>query len=221
MLFRPSWAASARVRAWTSRFRRRGRGQARLPFHAAQYAPHISRHARTAGIHGVVTRAISGHATPEMQQRYSTGRASEVRSALSKVAKNRHGGREHHRSRSSSTNSQDFVAIGVSATRGQDRRSGASTIASLSLHSVARVRHNSGVKRKRSSGRKQRRQFKRSAPRLRLALFTSSLGFACCTTAMVLGQSLVELAAVYGSLAALVAAVVGIGKNSEVGARGP
>lgn len=42
--------------------------------------------ARAAGIHDVVTRAISGHATPEMQQRYSTARADEVKRALSKVA---------------------------------------------------------------------------------------------------------------------------------------
>lgn len=43
--------------------------------------------ARAAGIHDVVTRAISGHATPEMQQRYSTARGDEVKHALSKVAK--------------------------------------------------------------------------------------------------------------------------------------
>lgn len=43
--------------------------------------------ARAAGIHDVVTRAISGHATPEMQQRYSTARGDEVKLALSKVAR--------------------------------------------------------------------------------------------------------------------------------------
>jgi len=43
--------------------------------------------ARAAGIHDVVTRAISGHATAEMQQRYSTPRGDEVKHALSKVAK--------------------------------------------------------------------------------------------------------------------------------------
>ncbi len=43
--------------------------------------------ARAAGIHDVVTRAISGHATPEMQHRYSTPRGDEVKHALSKVAK--------------------------------------------------------------------------------------------------------------------------------------
>jgi integrase len=42
--------------------------------------------ARAAGIHDAVTRAISGHATPEMQLRYSTARGAEVRAALSKVA---------------------------------------------------------------------------------------------------------------------------------------
>jgi hypothetical protein len=43
--------------------------------------------ARAAGIHDVVTRAISGHVTPAMQQHYSTARGSEVKQALAKVAK--------------------------------------------------------------------------------------------------------------------------------------
>lgn len=42
--------------------------------------------ARAAGIHDVVTRAISGHATPEMQQHYSTASSGEVQQALAKVA---------------------------------------------------------------------------------------------------------------------------------------
>jgi integrase len=42
--------------------------------------------ARAAGVHDAVTRAISGHATPEMQLHYSTARGSEVKEALSKVA---------------------------------------------------------------------------------------------------------------------------------------
>ncbi len=43
--------------------------------------------ARAAGIHDAVTRAISGHATPEMQLHYSTARGTEVKQALAKVAK--------------------------------------------------------------------------------------------------------------------------------------
>lgn len=42
--------------------------------------------ARAAGVHDAVTRAISGHATPAMQMRYSTARSGEVRTALAKVA---------------------------------------------------------------------------------------------------------------------------------------
>jgi hypothetical protein len=42
--------------------------------------------ARAAGIHDAVTRAISGHATPAMQLRYSTARGGEVKEALAKVA---------------------------------------------------------------------------------------------------------------------------------------
>jgi len=42
--------------------------------------------ARAAGIHDAVTRAISGHATPEMQLHYSTARGTEVKQALAKVA---------------------------------------------------------------------------------------------------------------------------------------
>jgi hypothetical protein len=42
--------------------------------------------ARAAGIHDAVTRAISGHATTEMQLHYSTARGSEVKQALAKVA---------------------------------------------------------------------------------------------------------------------------------------
>jgi hypothetical protein len=45
--------------------------------------------ARAAGIHDAVTRAISGHATPEMQLHYSTARGAEVRTALAKVAGSR------------------------------------------------------------------------------------------------------------------------------------
>jgi hypothetical protein len=41
--------------------------------------------ARTAQIHDVVTRAISGHATKSMQQHYSTAQRTEMRDALSKV----------------------------------------------------------------------------------------------------------------------------------------
>ena len=41
--------------------------------------------ARAAGIHDAVTRAISGHATVEMQMRYSTARSNEVRSALAQM----------------------------------------------------------------------------------------------------------------------------------------
>lgn len=43
--------------------------------------------AREAGIHDAVTRAISGHATPEMQLHYSTARGDEVKHALAKVAR--------------------------------------------------------------------------------------------------------------------------------------
>lgn len=42
--------------------------------------------ARAAGIHDAVTRAISGHATVEMQMRYSTARSNEVRSALQRMS---------------------------------------------------------------------------------------------------------------------------------------
>ncbi len=41
--------------------------------------------ARAAGIHDVVTRAISGHATPAMQRHYSTASSEEVRGALAAV----------------------------------------------------------------------------------------------------------------------------------------
>lgn len=41
--------------------------------------------ARAAGIHDAVTRAISGHATSEMQLHYSTASGDEVREALGKV----------------------------------------------------------------------------------------------------------------------------------------
>jgi hypothetical protein len=43
--------------------------------------------ARAAVIHAAVTRAISGHATPAMQLRYSTARGGAVKQALAKVAK--------------------------------------------------------------------------------------------------------------------------------------
>lgn len=42
--------------------------------------------ARAAGIHDAVTRAISGHATVEMQMRYSTARSNEVRTALQRMS---------------------------------------------------------------------------------------------------------------------------------------
>ncbi len=42
--------------------------------------------ARAAGIHDVVTRAISGHLTETMQQHYSTARGAEIRDALARVA---------------------------------------------------------------------------------------------------------------------------------------
>lgn len=42
---------------------------------------------RAAGIHDVVTRAISGHATPAMQLHYSTARSHEVKEALAKLAR--------------------------------------------------------------------------------------------------------------------------------------
>lgn len=41
--------------------------------------------ARWAGVNDVVTRAISGHQTPSMQDHYSTARAAEARAALTKV----------------------------------------------------------------------------------------------------------------------------------------
>jgi len=41
--------------------------------------------ARAAGIHDVVTRAISGHATETMQHHYSTARGVEIRDALARV----------------------------------------------------------------------------------------------------------------------------------------
>ncbi len=41
--------------------------------------------ARAAGIHDVVTRAISGHATETMQHHYSTARGVEIRDALKRV----------------------------------------------------------------------------------------------------------------------------------------
>ena len=41
--------------------------------------------ARALGIHDAVTRAISGHATVEMQVRYSTARSGEVRDALARM----------------------------------------------------------------------------------------------------------------------------------------
>ena len=41
--------------------------------------------ARALGIHDAVTRAISGHATVEMQMRYSTARSGEVRDALARM----------------------------------------------------------------------------------------------------------------------------------------
>lgn len=42
--------------------------------------------ARAAGIHDAVTRAISGHATVEMQMHYSTARSNEVRTALKQMS---------------------------------------------------------------------------------------------------------------------------------------
>jgi hypothetical protein len=42
--------------------------------------------ARALGIHDAVTRAISGHATVEMQMRYSTARSHEVRDALAQMS---------------------------------------------------------------------------------------------------------------------------------------
>ena len=42
--------------------------------------------ARAAGIHDVVTRAISGHLTETMQHHYSTARGAEIRDALALVA---------------------------------------------------------------------------------------------------------------------------------------
>jgi len=41
--------------------------------------------ARAASIGDIVTRAISGHATPEMQRHYSTVAGDEVRAGLAKV----------------------------------------------------------------------------------------------------------------------------------------
>lgn len=41
--------------------------------------------ARTASTSDIVTRAISGHATPEMQLHYSTVGGAEVRAGLAKV----------------------------------------------------------------------------------------------------------------------------------------
>jgi hypothetical protein len=41
---------------------------------------------RAAGIHDVVTHAISGHATETTQQHYSTARSPEIRDALARVA---------------------------------------------------------------------------------------------------------------------------------------
>lgn len=41
--------------------------------------------ARAASISDIVTRAISGHATPEMQRRYSMVGGAEVRAGLAKV----------------------------------------------------------------------------------------------------------------------------------------
>lgn len=43
--------------------------------------------ARAAGIHDAVTRAISGHATVEMQMHYSTARSNEVRTALKQMSR--------------------------------------------------------------------------------------------------------------------------------------
>lgn len=43
--------------------------------------------AREAGIHDVVTRSITGHATEAMQEHYSTARADEQRKAIGQVAK--------------------------------------------------------------------------------------------------------------------------------------
>jgi len=59
-----------------------------LPFH---FTPRGLRRtyqdlARAAGIHDVVTRAISGHLTETMQQHYSTARGAEIRDALARVA---------------------------------------------------------------------------------------------------------------------------------------
>lgn len=48
--------------------------------------------ARVAGIHDVVTRAISGHATAEMQEHYSTASDGEVKQALAQVARLATGG---------------------------------------------------------------------------------------------------------------------------------
>ena len=42
--------------------------------------------ARAAGIHDVVTRAISGHLTETMQHHYSTARGAEIRDALARMA---------------------------------------------------------------------------------------------------------------------------------------
>jgi hypothetical protein len=41
--------------------------------------------ARAASIGDIVTRAISAHATPEMQRHYSTAASDEVRAGLAKV----------------------------------------------------------------------------------------------------------------------------------------
>lgn len=43
--------------------------------------------ARAASVGDLVTRAVSGHATEEMQRHYSTVRADEIRSGLDQVAK--------------------------------------------------------------------------------------------------------------------------------------
>lgn len=42
--------------------------------------------AREADIHDVITRPISGHATVEMQHRYSTARQLEISTALAKIS---------------------------------------------------------------------------------------------------------------------------------------
>lgn len=65
--------------------RRRRAPRARLQGHAARDASHVPGSRAHRELAEIVTRAISGHSTPEMQRHYSTVSGDEMRAGLAKV----------------------------------------------------------------------------------------------------------------------------------------